>query len=223
MFRPVLAAACLTLLPASVVAHPHAYIDAALDLVYNDEGELTAFGVEWAYDELYSLLIIEDFGIDQDGDGILTPEENEIIQGFDSDWDADFDGRIYPFSGGQPVSLEPVRDFTAEYREGRLISYHLHPLSAPLAPDAPLRVQVYDPEFYVDFAMPEPPRIKGREDCEVNLIPGDPDAAPDAYRDAIETLLGSGASDDEADLVTVDIGAAGADEARIHCGSGSTE
>lgn len=205
------------------MAHPHIYIEAGLDLIYNEKGELTSFRVAWSYDELYSLLIIEDFGLDQDGDGVLTPEEKEVIQGFDSDWDADFDGRLFPSVQGQPVELEPVGDFTAEYRDGRLISYHLHPLSTPLPGDKPLAVQIYDPEFYVHFSLPEPPRAEGREDCEITLMPGDPSAAPAAYRRAIEVLLGSDVSNDDADLVTVDIGAAGADEARIRCGSGQPE
>nr|WP_147391908.1 DUF1007 family protein [Paracoccus onubensis] len=223
MFRPVLVATCLTFVPESLMAHPHIYIEASLDLIYNEKGELTSFGVEWAYDELYSLLIIEDFSFDQDGDGVLTPEENEMIQGFDADWEPDFDGRLYPSVDGQPVAMEPVRDFTAEYRDGRLVSYHLHPLSTPLPADKSLTIQVYDPEFYVHFTLPEPPEAKGRDDCEITLIPGDPNAAPAAYRQAVEALLGSNASNDDADLVTVDIGAAGADEARIRCGTGLAE
>ena len=221
MFRTVLVATFLILSPLSALAHPHVYIDARLDLIYDRQGQLEAFGVEWAYDEFYSLLIIEDFGIDQDGDSVLTPEENALIQGFDSDWEADFDGRIFPFVDGQRVPLASVGEFSAEYRDGRLISYHLHPLEAPLATTKPLTVQVYDPEYYVAFSVPKLPTVKGREDCKTELIPGDPNAAPTAYRQAIEALLGSNASEDDANLVTVDIGAAGADEVRVMCGAGA--
>lgn len=216
----LITALCLSLSPAAALAHPHVYIDAGLKLILDDSGALTGFEVEWNYDELYSLLIIEDMGLDQDGDGVLTDEENALIQGFDSDWEPGFDGRLYPRVDGRPVALEDVRDFTAEYRDGRLISRHLHPLAEPLPMEAPLQVQVYDPEFYVDFSMPEAPVIVGREDCEVELIPGDPSAAPDAYREAIEAVLGAGTDPAEADVVTVDIGSVGADEADIRCDPG---
>lgn len=215
----LIAALCLSLSPAAAWAHPHVYIDAGLTLIHDENGAVTGFEVEWSYDELYSLLIIEDMGLDQDGDGVLTDEENALIQGFDSDWEPGFDGRLYPRVDGEPVALEDVRNFTAEYRDGRLISRHLHPLAEPLAMKAPLQVQVYDPEFYVDFSMPEAPVVEGREDCRVDLTQGDPSAAPDAYREAIEAVLGSGADPAAADVVTVDIGAAGADQASIRCGS----
>lgn len=204
-------------LPGAIVAHPHVYIDAALGLVYDDKGDLTGMNVEWSYDDFYSLLIIEDYALDPDGDSVLTPEESDLIQGFDADWVPGSAGGLYVTADGKPVELEMPRDFTAEYRDGRLISRHFRPLAQPLSGDRALQIQIYDPEFYVDFSVPKAPVAEGR-DCAIELIPGDTNAAPDAYRKAVEDALGVGTDTAEADIITVDIGSAGADEMRVNCG-----
>lgn len=206
------------LLPVAAVAHPHVYIDAGLELIFNEAGDLTGIEVEWAYDELYSLLIISDHALDSDGDGKLTSDEKSLIQGFDSDWPPESEGGLYLRTGGEPVDLAAPEDFTAEYRDGRLISRHRRSLPEPLAGEFDLLIQVYDPEFYVDFSMPSPPLVTGNEGCRIELEQGDAKASAEAYREAIDALLGSDADSSEADLVTVDIGAAGADEVHVRCG-----
>lgn len=208
---------CLSLLPVAAVAHPHVYMDAALILRYDSQGQLEAVEVEWAYDELYSLLILGDYGLDPDGDGALTAAELAILQGFDGEWEPGFDGRLFLSYVGRRVAMQDPRDFTAEYRDGRLVSRHLHELVRPVEAGSVLRIQVYDPEFYVDFSLPDAPRIEGRDDCRVTLIPGEPGAASAAYRRAIEVALAQDSGQD-AEMLVVDIGAAGADEALVECG-----
>lgn len=206
------------LMPAAVCAHPHVYIDAGLELVYDDQGDLTGVNVEWAYDEFYSLLIIEDHAMDPDGDSILTADENKLIQGFDADWVPGSAGGLYLYADDRPVELGMPRNFTAEYRDGKLISRHFRPLAEPLPGDEALKIQVYDPEFYVDFSVPEAPVTKGRE-CKINLMQGDDGASANAYLNAVEDALGTGTDIAEADIITVDIGAAGADEMHVTCGA----
>lgn len=208
---------CMSLLPAAAAAHPHVYMDAALVLRYDPQGRLEVVEVEWAYDELYSLLILEDHGLDPDGDGMLTDAELAVLQGFDGEWEPGFDGRLYLTHRGQRIAMQDPRDFTAEYRGGRLISRHLHPLEQPEGAGSPLQIQVYDPEFYVDFSLPDAPRVDGRQDCRVTLIPGDPGAAPAAYLRAVEAALAQDSGLD-AEMLVVDIGAAGADGALVECG-----
>lgn len=208
----------LALSPMAAAAHPHVYIDAELELVYDDAGRLSAVEVEWDYDELYSLLIVEDLGLDPDGDGALTASEQDRLQGFDADWEPGFDGRLYLTAEGGPVALLGPLDFTAEYRDGRIISRHLRPLAQPLPADAPLILQTYDPEFYVDFTLHGAPRFLGREDCGAELQKGDPKVAREAYLAALDTALEGATDDPEAEMVTVDIGGAGAGALRVACG-----
>ena len=219
--RAATATALLLSLPEGALAHPHVFIDAALSLDYAEDGALREVAVEWAYDEFYSLLIIEDLGLDPDGDGVLTEPEMTALQGFDAEWEPGFDGRLYLSVDGAPVALEGPRDFSARYEDGRLVSRHVRPVAQQVGAEAPLRVQVYDPEYYVQFSLPEPPAIQGAE-CRVDLRMGDPYAAADAYARAVADALeeDQDASVDQ-ELLIVDIGATGADEARIACGPGA--
>ena len=200
--------------PQGVMAHPHVFIDAALSLGYAD-GALTEIAVEWSYDEFYSLLIIEDMGLDPDGDGILTEAETAAIQGFDGDWEEGFDGRLFLRAGDLPVAMEDPRDFTARYEDGRLTSRHRRILRDPVPFAQDLKIQVYDPEYYVQFTLLDDPRITGAT-CETRLTPGDPYAAADAYAAAVAAALEEDATAD-AEVVAVDIGATGADEMRVTC------
>ena len=209
--------ALLIVAPLGALAHPHVFIDAGLSLRHDAAGALTHVGVEWAYDEFYSLLIIEDLGLDPDGDGVLTTDEQAALQGFDADWEPGFDGRLFLDADGRRLALDGPQDFAARYEDGRVISAHVRPLAEPLDGDRPLTIQVYDPEYYVQFSIPEPPAI-ARDDCAVDLRMGDPYAAADAYARAVGEALGDGQSAEEADLITVDIGATGADSVQVRCG-----
>ncbi|WP_378944443.1 DUF1007 family protein [Paracoccus sp. R86501] len=205
----------LSLAPLAANAHPHVFIDAGLELSYAN-GDLRQVQVEWAYDAFYSLLIIEDLGLDPDGDGVLTSEEMRQLQGFDADWEPGFDGRLFLTAQGQPVAMGPGRDFTARYQDGQLISTHIRTLEEPLKGDIPLMIQVYDPEYYVQFSMPSAPVITGRALCRMERQTGDPAAAAKAYDAAVEAALADDGSA-EAEMLAVDIGNVGADQVQITC------
>jgi ABC-type uncharacterized transport system substrate-binding protein len=61
-----------TLLPLPAAAHPHVFIGTGLTLVLDADNRLAAIRVTWSYDELYSLLVLEERGLDSDYDGALT-------------------------------------------------------------------------------------------------------------------------------------------------------
>lgn len=217
--RPSLLSLAVMLMPVAAGAHPHVFIDAALQLDHDPEGRLTEVAVEWAYDDFYSLLIIEDMGLDPDGDGQLTAAEEASLQGFDADWAPGSQGGLYLGVEGRRVSLQAPQDFSASYRDGRLISRHVRPLATPLEAGVPLLIQVYDPEYYVQFSLPDAPVVNGGRDCRIRQRPGDPYAAADAYAQAVAAALEEDDSGMTEEMLMVDIGPAGADEVRIQCGT----
>lgn len=211
----------LSVAPLAAAAHPHVFIDAALTLDYGAEGDLSQVAVEWTYDEFYSLLIIEDLSLDPDGDGVLTAAEEAALQGFDADWEPGFQGSLYLQVDGRPVALEGPKEFSASYVEGRLVSRHVRPLAKPLDAALPLLLQVYDPEYYVQFGIPDLPQVQGRAGCDMTARIGDPYAAADAYARAVADALAEDDAAASAEVLSVDIGDAGADAIRVTCGGGS--
>ncbi len=214
-----LAAAALAVLPLTkAYAHPHIFIDAGLELIFDDQTKLSAVRVTWAYDEFYSLLILEDKGLDPDGDGVLTDTEQKSIQGFDMNWTPGFAGDLYALQNDMPLPLSGPLDFTATLKDGRLISTHLRRFDPAIAmTDAPLRLQIYDPEYYTAYTVASDPVLQGHTGCRARIVVPDPTEASKAFEAALATL----GTDQTLDDLAVDnfpaIGATFAEEVQLTC------
>lgn len=138
-------------LPA--IAHPHVYIETGLVLELNDAAEVTGVRVTWLYDEFYSLLVMQDMGLDEDADGALTPDELAQVDGWDMKWVEGYAGDLYlTAADGAAVRLGPPVPVSTEVREGRLQSVHVRPLDVPV-PARGLALKAYDPEFYTAYDL----------------------------------------------------------------------
>lgn len=201
-----------TISAGPALSHPHVFIDAGVEVIFDAEGRAEALRIEWAYDELFSLVVIEEQGLDADMDGVLTEAENAVIHGFDMEWDADFPGDTYALSGETPLALSRPAEFSARYEGGRLISTHLRRFETPVALTAPLVVQVYDPGFYTSYVIAKATTLTGRppEGCEAVIYEPDRAAADAILAQALEEYAGE-------DAEFPAIGAAYAEEVRITC------
>lgn len=205
----------LVLTAGQAVAHPHVYIDSGLHLIFDDEGRLAAVRVIWAYDELYSLLVLEDMGLDSDYDGVLTAQETARLDGFDMAWDPDFAGDLYADAGGAEIAFSRPLEHTAELRDGRIVTMHTRALERRIDPaEVPVAFRIYDPSFYTAYTVSLPTRIEGREGCAAQLFAPEMDAANAQLLAALQEL---GATDmvNESDFPA--IGAAFAEEIRLTC------
>lgn len=201
-------------LPLAAAAHPHVFIDATIEVIFDAEGRAEALRIGWRYDSLFSMTYVAEQGFDPDFDGVLTPEEAAALAGFDMGWHADFAGDTYALLGEVPLDLSGPLEPTAAYVEGSLVSTHLRRLSAPVAlGDGELVVQVYDPSFYTSYLIAETPVLTGGEGCRVQVYEPDREAADARLQAALDEL--AGAEDAESEFPA--IGAAYAEEARISC------
>ncbi len=218
----------LGLLAAPVQAHPHMFLDTAVEVIFNDAGQAASVKITWTYDDLSSLQYIADLGLDMDGDGALTAAEQARLSGFDMAWDAGFAGDSYALLGGsavgqqsldqQSLDLSRPRDWTGDYLNGRIVTSHIRDLAAPVPLNVgqELIVQVYDPGFYAAYAITGAglsyagtPRA-----CSAQVWEPDRDAADQTLLDALAEY---GADQDvEADFPA--IGAAYSEEVRVSCG-----
>lgn len=203
-------------LPSVALAHPHVFVDATIEVIFDTTGRAEALRIGWAYDDLFSLTYISERGLDPDFDGVLTPAEQASLSGFDMGWQAGFAGDTYALLGDQPLGLSAPTDSTAQYVDGRLVSSHLRRIEPAVSPgsgDAALVVQVYDPSFYTSYMIAQTPVLTGSTGCSVQVFEPDRDAADAMLLAALEEL--SGSADTEAEFPA--IGGAYAEEARITC------
>ncbi len=208
----ILLAIVLVVLGQPATAHPHIFIDAGLVLVRDQTGRITHVDVTWRYDELYSLLMLQDYGLDPDFDLELTEDEIANTLGFDLNWGAGFEGGLLLSQAGTDLRVgapEPVR--LTLLPTGQLQTTHRRPVEG--AVPGPVTAQIYDPEFYIAFEMILEVSVQDSPECEATLVRADLDAAYAVLEAALEEIGGAVAAEDNFPPV----GAYFADRVEIEC------
>ncbi|MCZ0962458.1 DUF1007 family protein [Paracoccus benzoatiresistens] len=211
------AAAAFLVGPGTAAAHPHVFIDADADLIFDSSGQLAAVRVIWTYDEFYSLMMMEDFRLDGDGDGTPDPDRLRAFAGKDVDWAAGFPGHIVLEQQGRALALEPPQAHAASYANGRITTSHVRPLSRPVGVTSTrsLLLRIYDPEYFVAYDTPRQPTVQGRSDCHIAR------RLPDTTGQD-ELLAALQALDIGSDSLTImsmaDVGITFADRFEVSCG-----
>ena len=201
-------------------AHPHVFIDAGVSMVFDDSGHLAAVRVTWVYDQFTTLVMLEDQGLDPDGDGKLTETELAQIRGRDVDWTAeDFDGDLHVYIDGREVTLAPpVQHAAAMSEDGRYVTSHLRPLVTRLDPGAgTIAAKVYDPTYFVFYETGLTHAVEGRADCGAERIPADIGAAEAELRAELAKIPPDG----DTEALFPEVGAVFADEIRLSCAAPS--
>jgi ABC-type uncharacterized transport system substrate-binding protein len=163
-------------------AHPHAWIDLGMRLVFDDRGRLEALHQAWRLDPFSSLVILEELGQAPGGDGLdagldrLGAEMRDNLSGH---------GYFTELHHGEvEVALGEVEEYTVMARGERVEFVFLLPLEAPLSLEGEtLRYRVFDPSYYLevvheagdDGPSPEALRIGEMPGCETRILPADPD------------------------------------------------
>ncbi|MFD1912887.1 DUF1007 family protein [Halodurantibacterium flavum] len=206
------------LISAPAVAHPHIYIDTGLQMQFDDEGRLAAIRVVWVYDAFYSMLLLEEMGLDPDFTGTVTEEERATLAGFDMDWIEGYEGDLYLLQGERALALSGPMDWTADVQDGRIISTHIRALQERVEPGPePVILQAYDPTYYTAYTIAIDPVIEGRTDCDARIFEPDFSAASEILESALAEMLAQPGYDELEDFPAV--GAAFADEIRLTCGA----
>lgn len=169
----------------NAAAHPHVFVDVGLQFESDGAGNLTGVEVTWRYDDFFSLLILSDMGLDQDGDGVLTEAERAELKGFDlEEWPEGFEGDLYIHRGDRKVPLDhPVpTDVTLE--DGRIVATHRRSFGPVRADD--LQVEPYDPTYYVDYTLTGPVDLP--QGCDHVVREPDLDESQREFRNMISEM-----------------------------------
>lgn len=197
--------------PLGAGAHPHIFVSTALHMEISADLLLTAVDVTWAYDELYTMVLLDELGLDQDYDGKLTPEELDQLEGYDLNWIPGFEGDLYLSKDGDALALGPPESLGVAMEDGQFISRHRRPLVQPVAAQDVL-AKAYDPSFYTGYDLQGGVTLD--QGCTAGIT------APvidDAYQELMEAMAKVPA--DAMDYPQV--GESFADEIRINCPEGS--
>lgn len=159
----------LTLLAAPLQAHPHIFVNTGLSFIIDDQNRLTHVEVTWEYDELYSLLITEDMGIDSDYDGVLTPEDITALTGFDMQWVEGYNGDLVGSLEGTPLVLSRPTAPTAALIDGKVVTTHVRAVEGTPEITGTLSFKPYDGTYYTAYEVGLGVTVQGRSGCEIVL------------------------------------------------------
>ncbi len=196
------------LMPHAVASHPHIFIETGLTVVVDDKGRLEAIEVEWVYDAFYSLLVLEEYRADQDGDGKLTKDEDARLRGFDMNWVEGYKGDLYVSRAGAELELAPPEHVSTELIDGQIVTRHRRAVAAQGADG--LLVQAYDPTFYTLYELAD--RVEVAGPCQTEIVPADLDRA---YASLEDLLFATPQSEVERQFP--EVGATFADEVWLRC------
>ena len=199
----------------SAVAHPHIFVDAELEIVFDEAGEAEGIWISWTYDPFFSMLLVSDMGLDPEFTGTISEDEREALDGFDMNWIEGYHGDTHVTQAGVALALSGPVVWESDYRDGQLRSRHLRHLIDRPDPALDWSVAVYDPTYYTSYGIIGTPVATGRDDCSLRIFEPDWDAAGAQLEAALDELLGAG-MDVEADFPAV--GALFAEEVRVSCG-----
>ncbi len=164
-----IATLCLSLFAPPLAAHPHIFVNTGLVMLVDGQNRLTHVQVTWEYDELYSLLVTEDMGVDSDYDEVLTPEDLALLTGFDMQWIPGYNGDLVGTLDGAPLVLSKPSAPTAAMRDGKIVTTHLRAIEGAPQITGPLVFIPYDATYYTAYDVELPVQVQGREGCDVTL------------------------------------------------------
>lgn len=207
----------------SASAHPHVWVDAKAEILFDESGAITAIRQAWRFDEAFSAYLM--LGLDADGDGVYTREETAELAQVNVTSLADFHyftsvaGAATTDRLGDLFSQEFLapQDYYLDYDGVQTTLHFTLPLDTPVAAlDHDLViVDIYDPEFFVAFSLIEtdPITLVGAPQA-CSLAVDDPPDLDDSYASILSLIPAEESVPEELLSVTTAL----ANRARITCG-----
>lgn len=165
---------------APALAHPHVFVDARSQVVFDAKGQIVAVRQIWRFDDAFSAFASQ--GLDKNGDGILTVEELQPLAKVNVDSLKDYEYFTFLRVGGRRFGFKIPTEYWLQSADGYLTLFYTLDLMQPIKPDAAgITLDVFDPGYFVDFQMVQKDPIvleNAPANCKAELKrKGEPDAA----------------------------------------------
>jgi ABC-type nickel/cobalt efflux system permease component RcnA/ABC-type uncharacterized transport system substrate-binding protein len=144
--------AVLCLVPALAQAHPHVWVDAASEVIFDEKGRIAAIRHHWRFDESFSAYALQ--GLDTNRDGKYSQQELEPLAKENVESLKDFDFFTFLSAGDNQAGFSAPKDYYLELMGDRLLLHFTLPLALPLMTRTKTVLEVGDPEYYVAFSLP---------------------------------------------------------------------
>lgn len=158
MGRPWFRAIAISALLAATVAgpaaaHPHAWIDFTVRVIFGEDGRVTGLRETWVFDEFYSAFATD--GMDRDGDGRPVQDALDELMRLNLQGLSEFDYFTRVEAGDGRMPLAGVSETSTEFEGHRLRMSFLLEFEEPIPAGATFRYAIFDPTYYVEMLHAE--------------------------------------------------------------------
>jgi len=160
--RATILVGALAALPANrAQAHPHVWATVKADLLYAPDGSVTGVRHAWTFDDMFSAFAT--LGTKSQTKGQFTREELQPLAKVNVDSLKGFAYFTYPSVGDVTMknAFNDAVDYWLNYDPtAKVLTLHFTlPFKKPVKAKV-LKIEIYDPEFFVDFAFAEKNPVK---------------------------------------------------------------
>jgi ABC-type uncharacterized transport system substrate-binding protein len=140
-------------LAGPAAAHPHVFVDARAEIVFNKAGEVTAIRHIWQFDAAFTAFAIQ--GLDANHDGKLSDAELAPLAKVNVDSLKEYGFFTWLRQGRKSYPFVPPTEYWLEFHDARLTLFYTLPLKQPVAIHGKATLEVFDPEYFVAFTFPK--------------------------------------------------------------------
>lgn len=153
-------------------AHPHVFVDAKAELVFDKSGQITAVRNIWQFDKGYTTFATQ--GLDANRNGKLDDAELVPLAKTNVESLAEYDFFTFLTVQGKKAALSPPKEYWLQFVDGRLTLFFTLPLSVPASAKGQSSLTVFDREYFVAFTFVKdsPIRLDGApSSCKAQFQP----------------------------------------------------
>ena len=172
MLRSLLASLFTLGLVTAASAHPHVFVDARVEMIFNAQGEVSAIKNTWRFDEAFSAYAKQ--GLKHLSNGRLTAESLEALARVNIHAMAPYKFFTFQRLNGKLVAIgDGSEQKLSDDGEHLTLSFTVTP-ATPLSTSAgPLTIALYDPEYFVAMSFVKDKPVKflaAPKDCKMQLF-----------------------------------------------------
>jgi ABC-type uncharacterized transport system substrate-binding protein len=142
----------LLLAPSLARAHPHVFVAAKAEIIYDGQGNVLGVNHVWTFDESYSSFAT--MGFPKDKDGKFLPEKLAELAKVNTESLADFGYFTEGKAAGKKVEFAAPQNYRMEQNGDAITLFMTLPLKKPM-PGKTFSIDVSDPTYFVAFAFDE--------------------------------------------------------------------
>lgn len=150
--RTIALAFAAALAAAPALAHPHVFVAAKAEIIYDGQGNVLGVNHVWTFDEQYSAFAT--MGFPKDNDGKFEAAKLAELAKVNAESLGEFNYFTEVKAGGKKAEFGAPQNYRLEQNGEALTLFLTLPLKAPV-PGRTFSIDVSDPSYFVAFAFDE--------------------------------------------------------------------